>query len=34
VNTEHSTAPQVLERVRAEGPMMIKILKDAGVDPE
>lgn len=34
VNTEHSTPPQVLERVRAEGPMMIKILKDAGVDPE
>jgi tripartite-type tricarboxylate transporter receptor subunit TctC len=34
VNTEHSTPPQVLERVRAEGPMMIKILKDAGVEPE
>jgi tripartite-type tricarboxylate transporter receptor subunit TctC len=34
VNTEHSTPPQVLERVRAEGPMMIKILKDAGVESE
>ena len=34
VNTEHSTPPQVLERVRAEGPMMVKILKEAGVDPE
>ncbi len=34
VNTEHSTPPQVMERVRAEGPMMVKILKDAGVDPE
>ena len=34
VNTEHSTPSQVLERVRAEGPMMIKILKDAGVEAE
>ena len=34
VNTEHSTPTQVMERVRAEGPMMIKILKDAGVEAE
>ncbi|MEY3766289.1 MAG: tripartite tricarboxylate transporter substrate binding protein [Betaproteobacteria bacterium] len=34
VNTEHSTPSQVMERVRAEGPQMIKIFKEAGVEPE
>ncbi len=34
IATAHSTPAKVLETIKAEAPVMGKILKDAGVDPE
>jgi tripartite-type tricarboxylate transporter receptor subunit TctC len=34
VATAHSTPAKVLETIKADSPIMGKILKDAGVEPE